>query len=1116
MEARAGGAAPTDADAAQAITERRALFAALLADDPLPTAEPDQDVGPVPYVIAVVVAHDGAPWLPETLAGLRAQTRRPDTVIAVDTGSSDFSAQLLARALGADRVLRVAASTGYGVAVAAGLAAHQLPAAVRDVRREWLWLLHDDSAPDPEALERLLGYAARDPGVAVLGPKAVDWDYPDRLVEVGLTTDSAGRRETRLDPYELDQGQHDAPRDVLAVGTAGALIRREAWEALEGFDVNLPLLREDVDFGWRAVLSGRRVVVVPGARIRHVRATLTGRRRRDALPGGLRRQDRAHGLYVRLANAGRFGGLLGLPAMTIGAVLRALLLVATRRPRSAYDELAGALTVLVTPWRLVTGRHRRRRQRVLPPSAARPLLAGRGARLRATLLATTDLLATTVEPAGPRLDEPDDLPAEDATFLRRLLVRPVVGLVLVLTVVGLVADRRLLTHGPLLGGRLLPAPAGARDLWRSYLASWHPGALGSGSPAAPWQPVLAALSLPFGANPALTMTVLMLGAIPLAGLSAWSASRRTGSSVLVRLWVAATYALLAPVTAAVAAGRFDAVVAAVAAPLVLRAGYRLLITDPRPGGWNRAWGLGLGLAVAASFSPPLWVVAAGLLAIGACAVVVAAGAYASPSALRRALAALIAAAVPPLLLLPWTLVVPNHWRLLLVGLGDPGRLAGRSGASLTAAQLLLMQPTGRPHAPLLIAAPVLAAAVLGLLRRRHAGVAQAAVAAAVGGYVLALAAARTPAANGYGWAAVGLSVAAAGLLGAAAVGAHHARDALGRAAFGLRQPVALVIAVAALAVPLAAAADAVYRGGGSAGALHRAGASALPLFTLDAARTDPRQRLLLLQTPVAGGSVSYRLQRIQGAGLGAEDLREDRATGALVSRLVADLASARGTDAAEALATFHVRYVALERGGAASDRAADRLAAVLDTQPALSRVAVPGTILLWRLLVPSARLQLLSGALAAAASRPAPADAPLGRGPALAVIRASPPVRLTAGLEGATTRVPTGSGRRLLVLADSADPRWRATLDGRPLQAARAWGWAQAFTVPTGSGGPGVLRVSYDNSTRDRWLWGQLGALVIVLVLAAPGVRRTDRIEPPGAGHDQADRRTDALAGVAR
>jgi hypothetical protein len=69
----------------------------------------------------------------------------------------------------------------------------------------------------------------------------------------------------------------------------------------------------------------------------------------------------------------------------------------------------------------------------------------------------------------------------------------------------------------------------------------------------------------------------------------------------------------------------------------------------------------------------------------------------------------------------------------------------------------------------------------------------------------------------------------------------------------------------------------------------------------------------------------------------------------------------------------------------------------------------------------------------------------------------------------------------VLVLAERADPAWRATLDGRPLRAVQD-GWAQTFEV----GAPGGhLEVWYDPPLRAGWLWllGAVGGLTALVAL---------------------------------
>jgi GT2 family glycosyltransferase len=203
---------------------------------------------------------------------LSEQTRPVDAFIGVDTRSRDNSAALLDRAFGEANVTSFQQGrSGMGDAVKAGLAA----LAPWDPDRtgsdaEWIWLLHDDAAPAPEALAELLHAVERAPSVTVAGCKQLDWNATRRLMDVGLSTSRWAERLTLIDADELDQGQYNGRSDTFAVNSAGMLVRRDVWEELGGFDPALPGTGDDVDFCWRNRLAGHRVVVVPTARMFHV------------------------------------------------------------------------------------------------------------------------------------------------------------------------------------------------------------------------------------------------------------------------------------------------------------------------------------------------------------------------------------------------------------------------------------------------------------------------------------------------------------------------------------------------------------------------------------------------------------------------------------------------------------------------------------------------------------------------------------------------------------------------------------------------------------------------------------------------------------------------------
>ena len=187
-------------------------------------------------------------WLPAVLTVLSGQSRHPEAIVGVDAGSTDTSARILTESLGADRVIMLPSAgelPSFGASVQTGLASGVLRSDTDEAfdieTTEWVWLLHDDSAPASDCLEILLAAADTYPRAAILGPKALGWHDRRLLLELGFSITGSGRRTTGLERREHDQGQHDERSEVHAVGSAGMLIRRDVWDALDGFDTCLPL-----------------------------------------------------------------------------------------------------------------------------------------------------------------------------------------------------------------------------------------------------------------------------------------------------------------------------------------------------------------------------------------------------------------------------------------------------------------------------------------------------------------------------------------------------------------------------------------------------------------------------------------------------------------------------------------------------------------------------------------------------------------------------------------------------------------------------------------------------------------------------------------------------------
>ncbi|MEU6568026.1 glycosyltransferase [Streptomyces parvulus] len=1039
-------------------------------------------------VTAVLVAHDGARWLPDALAGLLGQERPVQYAVAADTGSADDSARLVGEALGGDRVLHLARRTGFGQAVEEATRtvpvltpdelpylkrpsgwdpatrtwrddAYDLPELPHGEPVQWLWLLHDDCAPEPDALAQLLRvvdteYELGREDVAAVGPKLRGWYDRRQLLEVGVSIANSGRRWTGLDRREQDQGQHDHVRPVLSVSTAGMLIRRDVFERLGGFDRRLPLMRDDVDLCWRAHAAGLRVLIAPEAVVRHAEAASRERRAVDCAgrtTASPHKVDKAGAVHTLLANVRAAALPWVLLRIVLGTLLRTLAYLVGKVPGQALDEIRGLLSVLLRPERIVAARRERGRPQV-EKDELRPLFPPPGATIRVTVEQVAGNLVGSSEAetaagagrhgggieSGPGGDDADFLEIEQFARLKRIARKPGPVLFLILLLASLAACRALLTGGALAGGALLPAPADAGELWSRYADAWHTVGTGGTASAPPYLAILAALSSLLFGSTGTAVTLLLAGSVPLAGATAYFASRPLVMSRLLRAWAAVAYAFLPAATGALAGGRVGTAVLAVLLPLIARAGVAaagLTSTSGARGSWRATWAYALLLTVTTAFTPVVWPIAL-VLGLGVLA-------------LRRAeitaygLRFLAQLGTPLLLLAPWSL------SLLPFGFFDEAGLEYGSSAA-SALDLLGASPGGPGTVGGLVLIGIVLAALAALLRSERQPAVRAAWAVALAGLVFAALSNRSA------WAGPATLVYGIALLSAATLGADGARFRVAEQSFGWRQPVAALIALASAVGPLIAAAG--WMIGGADGPLERRDPVQVPAFVAEESRTRDQARTLVLDSD-STAHVGYMLVRGSGARLGDGELAAGDGENATLDKIVANLVAGSGADQADQLGGFAVRYVLVHKG------APREVTRVLDATPGLSRLSQQDGSGLWRVDQEVARATIVEGGDTGGEPRP-----------------------VAAGPVDIHTDVEPGPDGRVLRLADTAAEGWTATLDGKPLTRTTVDGWAQGFELPASGG---RLDVTYDDPfTHTAWLWAQGLLAVVLVVLALPGRRR--------------------------
>jgi GT2 family glycosyltransferase len=218
------------------------------------------------FCTIIIPNYNGECLLPTCLDALRQQSYPHFETIVIDDASTDGSVALLERDYPEVQVVRLAHNTGLAGACNTG---------ARLAKGDLLVMLNSDTEADPGWLAALVDAAAANPKAGSFASKMLLFDRRDILHSAGDTYSLDGIPHNR-GVWQRDEGQFDRAPQVFS-GCGGAVAyRRQAWEAVGGFDQDFFMYLEDVDLGWRLQLAGWPAVFVAKARVYHLLSATGG------------------------------------------------------------------------------------------------------------------------------------------------------------------------------------------------------------------------------------------------------------------------------------------------------------------------------------------------------------------------------------------------------------------------------------------------------------------------------------------------------------------------------------------------------------------------------------------------------------------------------------------------------------------------------------------------------------------------------------------------------------------------------------------------------------------------------------------------------------------------
>ena len=290
-----------------------------------------------------IVSYNTAALLRRCLSSVVADT--PGPVLVVDNQSGDGSADLVRREFPSVRVRAEENNLGYGAA--ANLA-------VGELATPFVLLLNADTELTPGTVGSLAAYLETNPRVAMAGPRIVNaagiyersahrfptptslllharwWPGPQSERPSGRSGHQ--QQERRPAPFvALARGSEWRPRSVDWVLGAALAIRREAFDAVNGFDEAYFLYQEEIDLCYRLRAAGWEIHYAPVATVVHVGGASTAQRATETFGQFVRSTQRFARLRLSRSRAVGVRAVLGTVLVTRLA-LEAARLVGARDP----------------------------------------------------------------------------------------------------------------------------------------------------------------------------------------------------------------------------------------------------------------------------------------------------------------------------------------------------------------------------------------------------------------------------------------------------------------------------------------------------------------------------------------------------------------------------------------------------------------------------------------------------------------------------------------------------------------------------------------------------------------------------------------------------------------
>jgi N-acetylglucosaminyl-diphospho-decaprenol L-rhamnosyltransferase len=237
-----------------------------MAEPKLAVSASSQPHIPAVKIGVVTVTYNSGPFFDEYMRSLEAQTRRPDLVVLVDSGSSEPG--FLESAAQYAIPLELLRESNVGVCVGNNIGWRRLRGF------DYVIFLNPDAFLTSDFIERAVAYMEEEPKVGMVTPSLLRYDIEnhrplDIIDTTGVVRNWLGllKERDQSKPAQMLK-RYTSPSPIPWLCTAVAMGRREAMESVvergdQLFDESFFMYKDDTDLSWRVRRAGWSIIHHP-------------------------------------------------------------------------------------------------------------------------------------------------------------------------------------------------------------------------------------------------------------------------------------------------------------------------------------------------------------------------------------------------------------------------------------------------------------------------------------------------------------------------------------------------------------------------------------------------------------------------------------------------------------------------------------------------------------------------------------------------------------------------------------------------------------------------------------------------------------------------------------